>query len=177
MRARDCRAHPSSFHRTLSVQTARTEQVFDGFAIRFSCPYTFSTERANRTPARVERRHVLNFLQRCYPCDCSVMHHNHIIGDFRVAFRLCFKASPCEKPFIWKLVLFTCKWTKICVWIKLISIWKASHLDSLWNRGKMQLGNRLGPKARDLVLSPYSHAGAWVRVQEGLWIFCCILYL
>ena len=49
------------------------------------------------------------------------------IGDFRVAFRLCFKASPSTKPFIWKLVLFTCKWTKICVWIKLISIWKASH--------------------------------------------------
>ena len=49
------------------------------------------------------------------------------IGDFRVAFRLCFKASPSAKPFIWKLVLFTCKWTKICVWIKLISMWKASH--------------------------------------------------
>ena len=35
------------------------------------------------------------------------------IDDFRVAFRLCFKASPDAKPFIWKLVLFTCKWTKI----------------------------------------------------------------
>ena len=49
------------------------------------------------------------------------------IGDLRVVFRLCFKASPNAKPFIWKLVLFTCKWTKIGVWIKLISIWKASH--------------------------------------------------
>ena len=29
------------------------------------------------------------------------------IGDFRVAFHLCFKASPSVKPFIWKLVLFT----------------------------------------------------------------------
>ena len=37
------------------------------------------------------------------------------IGDFRVAFRLRFKANPCAKPFIWKSVLFTCKWTKICV--------------------------------------------------------------
>ena len=45
--------------------------------------------------------------------------------------------------FIWKLVLFTCKWTKICEWIKLISIWKDSHQDSLWNRGERQLGNRL----------------------------------
>ena len=26
------------------------------------------------------------------------------------------------------------KWTQICVWIKLISIWKASHCVSLWNR-------------------------------------------
>ena len=49
------------------------------------------------------------------------------IGDFRVVFRLCFKASPSAKPFLWKLVLFTCKWTTICMWIKLISIWKASH--------------------------------------------------
>ena len=49
------------------------------------------------------------------------------IGDFRVAFRLCFKASPSAKPFIWKSVLFTCKFWFIYVWIKLISIWKASH--------------------------------------------------
>ena len=53
--------------------------------------------------------------------------HIYTIGDFRVAFRLCFKASPSAKPFIWKLVLFTCKWTKICIWIKLISTWKALH--------------------------------------------------
>ena len=31
------------------------------------------------------------------------------IGDFRVAFHLGFKATPSAKPFIWKLVLFTCK--------------------------------------------------------------------
>ena len=55
-----------------------------------------------------------------------ITHYKHL-GDFQVAFRLCFKASPSAKPFLWKLVLFTCKWTKICVWIKLISIWKASH--------------------------------------------------
>ena len=82
------------------------------------------------------------------------------IGDFRVAFRLCFKASPSAKPFTWKLV-FTCKWTKIYVWINLISIWKASHRtrfetevkcnseitysdvsfrSGLWKRVVMQLG-------------------------------------
>ena len=36
------------------------------------------------------------------------------MGDFRVAFHFCFKESPGATPFIWKLVLFTCKWTKIC---------------------------------------------------------------
>ena len=71
------------------------------------------------------------------------IHKGLWIGDFWVAFRLCFKASSGAKAFIWKSVLFTCKWTKICVWIKLISIWKASHLDSLWNRGERQLENRL----------------------------------
>ena len=25
-----------------------------------------------------------------------------VIGDFQVAFRLCFKVSPSAKPFIWK---------------------------------------------------------------------------
>ena len=65
------------------------------------------------------------------------------IGKFWVAFHLCFKASPSAKPFIWKLVLFTCKWTKMCVWIKLIYIWKASHWDSFWHRGGRQLGNCL----------------------------------
>ena len=67
------------------------------------------------------------------------------VGDFRVAFQLCFKASPGAKPFIWELVLFTCKCWFIYIWIKLIFIWKASHYDSLWNRGKRQLGNHLLP--------------------------------
>ena len=49
------------------------------------------------------------------------------IGDFRVVFRLCFKVSPSAKPSIWKLVLFTCKFWFIHMWIKLISISKTSH--------------------------------------------------
>ena len=65
------------------------------------------------------------------------------IGDLRVAFRFCFKASPSAKSFIWKLVLFTCKWTELHIWIKLICISKALHLDSLWNRGERQLGNHV----------------------------------
>ena len=46
----------------------------------------------------------------------------HTIGDFRVAFCLCFKVSPCAKPFIWKFVLFTRKFWFIYMRIKLVSI-------------------------------------------------------
>ena len=72
------------------------------------------------------------FLGFSYPAmhsiaDCCYVTLFNLIGNFRVAFRLCFKANPSAKPFIWKLVLFTCKSTTICVRIKLISMWKASH--------------------------------------------------
>ena len=80
------------------------------------------------------RARVMNFPAEFWPdkknhffvSNYSLVWHI-LIGDFRVVFRLCFKVSPSAKPFIWKLVLFTCKWTEICMWIKLISIWKASH--------------------------------------------------
>ena len=45
------------------------------------------------------------------------------IGDFWVAFRLCFKASPGAKPFMWiSYFLFTRKFCFIYMWIKLISV-------------------------------------------------------
>ena len=69
-------------------------------------------------------------------CRCK-WYYWYLIGNFWVAFRLCFKASPSAKLFIWKLVLFTCKFWFIFMWIKLISIWKA------WNRGERQLGHHL----------------------------------
>ena len=37
------------------------------------------------------------------------------------------EVSPSVKPFIWKLVLFTCKFWFIYMWMKLISIRKALH--------------------------------------------------
>ena len=69
------------------------------------------------------------------------------IGHFWVVFHPFQSESGSAKPFIWKVVLFTCKWTRICMWIKLISIWKASHYNSLWNRGKRQFGNHLMGKS------------------------------
>ena len=48
-----------------------------------------------------------------------------LIGDFRVAFRLCFKARPSAKSFIWKWVLCIRKSWFIYMWIKLIFTRKA----------------------------------------------------
>ena len=47
-------------------------------------------------------------LQLCFDNVCRLK-SCCTIGDFQVAFCLCFKASPSAKPFIWKLVLFTWK--------------------------------------------------------------------
>ena len=81
------------------------------------------------------------------------------IGDFRVAFHICFKASPSAKPFILKLVLFKCKVWFIYIWIILIFKWKASHQDSLRNRGERQLGNRLLACIVILDCRAWSHNG------------------
>ena len=46
-----------------------------------------------------------------------------------------------------KCEIFHMKMSMICIrmdlWVKLIFIWKVSHLDSFWNRGKRELGNGL----------------------------------
>ena len=53
------------------------------------------------------------------------------VGDFWVTLCLCFKGSPSAKPFMGQLVLFTRKWTTICMWIKLIFTWKArTHFET-----------------------------------------------
>ena len=48
-----------------------------------------------------------------------------------------------------KCEIFHMKMSMICIrmdlWVKFIFIWKVSHLDSFWNRGKTQLGNGLLP--------------------------------
>ena len=61
--------------------------------------------------------------------------HVASIGDFRVALRLCFKASPSAKPFIYMSI----KLIPICK--TSCSICKTS--ESICNRGESQLGNHL----------------------------------
>ena len=58
------------------------------------------------------------------------------IGHFRVPKTLTFKMRLGAQPFLWKWVLFAWEW-------KMISISKAEHLPSFWNRGPGQLGNGL----------------------------------
>ena len=61
---------------------------------------------------------------------------NLSIGRFRVPKTLTFKMRLGAQPFLWKWVLFAWEW-------KMISISKAEHLPSFWNRGPGELGNGL----------------------------------
>ena len=56
------------------------------------------------------------------------------IGHFRVPKTLTFKMRLGAQPFLWKWVLFAWEW-------KMISVSKAEHLPSFWNRGPGELGN------------------------------------
>ena len=58
------------------------------------------------------------------------------IGHFRVPKTLTFKMRLGAQSFFWKWVLFAWEW-------KMISISKAEHLPSFWNRGPRELGNGL----------------------------------
>ena len=56
------------------------------------------------------------------------------IGHFRVPKTLTFKMRLGAQPFLWKWVLFAWEW-------KMISVSKADHRPSFWNRGQGELGN------------------------------------
>ena len=62
------------------------------------------------------------------------------ISHFRVPLCLCFKASLSAKTILMKMTLIC---MKMKLHAELIFIWKASHVDSLWNRGTSELGNGL----------------------------------
>ena len=77
---------------------------------------------------------------------CEQIKVSHFSFVFKVwgnfAFCLRFKASSSAKPSTWKLVLFSCKLTKMCMWIKLIFILKVCTWPC-FETGKRQLGNYL----------------------------------
>ena len=59
-----------------------------------------------------------------------------VIGHFRVPKTLTFKMRLGAQPFLWKRVLFAWEW-------KMISISKAEHPPSFWDRGTAELRNGL----------------------------------
>ena len=81
---------------------------------------------------------VVNFyFDNVMPCykgawDASLLAKGH----FRVPKTLSFKMRLGAQPFLWKWVFFAWEW-------KMISISKAEHLPSFWNRGSGELGNGL----------------------------------
>ena len=75
------------------------------------------------------------FLFGCLPPIPSCLRY-YWIGHFRVPKTLTFKMRPGAQPFLWKWVLFAWEW-------KMISISKAEHLPSFWNRGPGGLVNGL----------------------------------
>ena len=68
------------------------------------------------------------------------------IGHFLVPKSLTFKMRLGAQPFLWKWVLFAWEW-------KMISISKAEHLSSFWNRGPGELGNGLLQFRIEFILS------------------------
>ena len=69
-----------------------------------------------------------------------------------------------DLPFIWKLVLFTCKFWFIHMWIKLIFTWKALHWDSISDRGKRHLPPTL----------PSLQSWSQHKTMFLVWIICCL---
>ena len=73
---------------------------------------------------------------KCQQINWLPMSTDKTIGHFRVPKTLTFKMRLGAQPFSWKWVLFAWEW-------KMISISKAEHPPSFWNRGPRELGNGL----------------------------------
>ena len=78
-----------------------------------------------------------------------------LICHFRVPKTLTLKMRLGAQPFLWKWVLFAWEW-------KMISISKAEHLPSFWNRGPWELGNDL------LYSSPYIDETCFIACKQAL---------
>ena len=85
------------------------------------------------------------------------------LGHFRVPKPLTFKMRLGVQPFLWKWVLFAREW-------KIISISKAEHLPSFWNRGPGELGNCL-------IGDIFFYVSAFVRIRAFTFWFLPSPYL
>ena len=100
------------------------KESFIPFSVRRFTPFLRGKERLI---AGYNRKGVLFLLN---------MPWRYEIGHFRVPKTLTFKMRLGAQPFLWNWVWFAWEW-------KMISISKAEHLPSFWNRGPGQLGNGL----------------------------------
>ena len=116
-----------------------------------------------------------NTLALCF-LRCTTM-KNRIISPWNtsfptIAFCLCFKTSPSAHPFKWKKCL-SCLWMNLQ--LKLIFIWKVSHLDSFWNRGK---GNSEMVITRTILNSTSNRRGNHIKKspeKTPLRSSCCLI--
>ena len=82
------------------------------------------------------------------------------IGHFRVPKTLTFKMRLGAQPFLWKWVSFAWEW-------KMISVSKAEHLPSFWNRGPGELRNGL---FKTKLKYPYFQMRRWRGVRLLQWL-------
>ena len=83
------------------------------------------------------------------------------MGHFRVPPTLTFKMRLGAQPFLWKWVLFAWEW-------KMISISKAEHLPSFWNRGLGELWNGLLESGIQVPLTKNPESSTW-NLQSMAW--------
>ena len=110
--------------------------------------------KGSKTPLRKQRRP-----QGLSPVSDSTQ----TMGHFRVPKTLTYKMRLVAQPFLWKWVLFAWEW-------KMISISKAEHLPSFWNRGPQVLANGLLCQKKMKTADPRGHSRFQVtRMIEGFW--------
>ena len=101
----------TSAFRNLLLRTTNTRKVIACFCWRSILQEYFAIkqmhEETNNFNFNIRKEINWNLFWKCSVC-WSFLRGSYPweftpIGDFRVAFRLCFKASPSAKPFIWKI--------------------------------------------------------------------------
>ena len=120
-------------------------------------------------PKKIHARNLITKKIPAAPKSPILQKKSPVIGHVRVPKTLIFKMRLGAQPFFWKWVLFAWKW-------KIISISKAEHLTSFWNRGPGKLGNGLLfiCKPTGSPSLKYEHQRASALLQNILNIRICI---
>ena len=130
-----CRPQDTESQKTLNVESGILGLGIRNTAVGNRNP----TKDCNPNPSSTDKdwNEVLgirNLLHGIQDLKCLGVPYKGRIGHLRVPKTLTFKMKLGAQPFLWKWVLFAWEW-------KMISISKAEHLPSFWNRGPGELGN------------------------------------